>query len=71
MVLGAGGSVNIRLAEVRVALLGAERAFVTCTELINATDNRGRIAATNVFEKQVGLLRGLLPLSWTQRHLRV
>ena len=54
MVLGAGGSVDIRLAEVRVALLGAERAFVTCTELINAADNRGRIAATNVFEKQVG-----------------
>jgi hypothetical protein len=38
---------------VRVALLGDAGAFVTCTELIDAADNRGRIAATNVFEKQV------------------
>ena len=36
-----------------MALLGDAGAFVTCTELIDAADNRGRIAATNVFEKQV------------------
>jgi hypothetical protein len=41
------------IMQVRVALLGERSAFITCTELIDATDNRGRIAATNIFEKQV------------------
>ena len=39
--------------QVRIALLDNAHALVTCTELVNATDDRGRIAATNVFEKQV------------------
>ncbi|KAI8463005.1 MAG: hypothetical protein J3K34DRAFT_445629 [Monoraphidium minutum] len=28
--------------------------FVTCTEVVEADDNRGRTIATNVFEKQGG-----------------
>ncbi len=55
--------------QVRVALLGDRAAMVTCTELINAADNRGRIAATNVFEKQArrAVQRLRCRLAWQQQ----
>ena len=33
---------------------GRSAGFVTCTEIVDATDTMGRIVATNVFEKQGG-----------------
>lgn len=51
-VLGTTGSLNIRVVNPRVVLLGESQAFVTCTEMMDAGDTRGRIVATNVFEKQ-------------------
>lgn len=56
-VLGTSGSFDIRVANPRVVLLGDSQAFVTCSEMVNAADTRGRIIATNIFEKQGGSWR--------------
>jgi len=53
-VLGGVGSFSIRLENVRITLLGEASAYVTCTEIVSARDNKGRTAATNIFEKQQG-----------------
>lgn len=52
LILGTG-RMSISLEDVRVY---AEEnfGFVTCVEIVDAGDTKGRIAATNVFEKQNG-----------------
>jgi ketosteroid isomerase-like protein len=47
------GTVKIEVSDVRTAV-SAGQAFVTCLELLDSQDNRGRIVATNVFERQDG-----------------
>jgi ketosteroid isomerase-like protein len=54
LILGSG-RVNISLEDVRVyADESSSGGFVTCVEVVDAGDTRGRIAATNIFEKQKG-----------------
>ncbi|KAF5835313.1 hypothetical protein DUNSADRAFT_7593 [Dunaliella salina] len=43
----------IDLEDVRVCA-SDNHAFVTCVEIINADESKGRICATNIFEKQDG-----------------
>lgn len=52
LILGAA-QMTITLEDVRVHA-GEDMAFVTCIEVVDAGDSRGRVAATNVFEKQNG-----------------
>lgn len=52
LILGAA-QMTITLEDVRVHA-GEDVAFVTCIEVVDAGDSRGRVAATNVFEKQDG-----------------
>ncbi len=49
----ASGRMNITLEDVRI-YAGDNQALVTCVEAIDAGDSRGRIAATNILEKQGG-----------------
>ncbi|KAL4423514.1 hypothetical protein ABPG77_003647 [Micractinium sp. CCAP 211/92] len=51
-ILGAG-RLRISVEDVRV-FAGDSQAFVTCVEITESSEGRGRIAATNVFEKQGG-----------------
>jgi hypothetical protein len=44
---------NIILEDVRIYATETY-GYVTCVEVIDADDSKGRIAATNVFEKQEG-----------------
>ncbi len=52
LILGAA-RMTITLEDVRVHV-AEDMAFVTCIEVVDAGDSRGRVAATNVFEKQDG-----------------
>lgn len=52
MILGTG-RLRITLEDVRV-YASDSHAFVTCVEVTESGEGRGRIAATNVFEKQGG-----------------
>lgn len=51
-VLGSG-RMAISLQDVRIFATEAE-GFVTCVEVLEAADSRGRVVATNVFERQGG-----------------
>lgn len=48
-----GHRVKIQLEDVRIFTTD-ETALVTCTEIVDGGDSKGRIVATNVFEKQKG-----------------
>ncbi|BDA49821.1 probable f-box protein SKIP8 at C-terminar half [Coccomyxa sp. Obi] len=48
-----GAPMSISLEDVRI-FVSDSMAFVTCIEVMDAGDSRGRTAATNVFEKQNG-----------------
>ncbi|GFR49368.1 hypothetical protein Agub_g11394 [Astrephomene gubernaculifera] len=50
------GAFKLVLEDVRVHARG-DMGFVTCVEVVDADDSRGRILATNVFEKQGGVWR--------------
>jgi ketosteroid isomerase-like protein len=52
LVLG-GGRLRITLEDVRI-FATESYGYVTCVEVVEAGDSRGRVAATNVFEKQQG-----------------
>ena len=47
------GRMKITTEDVRIFATESE-GFVTCVEVMDAGDSRGRIVATNVFEKQGG-----------------
>eukprot|EP00887_Chlorella_sp_A99_P002915 scaffold6.g2915.t1 len=47
------GRMRIKLQDVRVYASDTD-GFVTCVEVLEAAESRGRIVATNVFEKQDG-----------------
>eukprot|EP00271_Cylindrocystis_brebissonii_P000718 TRINITY_DN10941_c0_g1_i1.p1 TRINITY_DN10941_c0_g1~~TRINITY_DN10941_c0_g1_i1.p1 ORF type:complete len:305 (-),score=16.62 TRINITY_DN10941_c0_g1_i1:1407-2192(-) len=52
-VLGGMGSSDIELEDLRVHT-GSDLAFVTCIEIIGSPGRKGRVVATNVFEKEDG-----------------
>lgn len=47
------GRMSIQLEDVRI-FANETNGYVTCVEVIEADDSQGRIAATNIFEKQDG-----------------
>jgi translation initiation factor 2A len=54
-----GGRLRIALEDVRICA-GESEAFVTCVEVVDASEEEGRVAATNVFEKQQGAWKMVL-----------
>lgn len=52
LVLG-GSRLKITLEDVRIYANETD-GYVTCVEIVEADDSKGRIAATNIFEKQKG-----------------
>lgn len=48
-----GGRLKINLEDVRIFATDTT-GYVTCVEVVDADDAKGRILATNVFEKQGG-----------------
>lgn len=53
IILGSGQKMQIDLEDVRIYATDTE-AFVTLIEVVNTDDSKGRVAATNIFEKQKG-----------------
>lgn len=47
------GTLRIQVSDVRTAV-SREQAFVTCLELVETDASRGRVVATNIYERQEG-----------------
>jgi len=54
IILAGGQKMQIDLEDVRIYATDTE-GFVTLIEVVNTDDSRGRVAATNIFEKQKGV----------------
>lgn len=54
IILSSSGKMEIALEDVRIYATDTD-GFVTLIEVVDAGDTKGRVAATNIFEKQNGI----------------